>query len=92
MLVKRTGLCITFAMHVSHLCFAVFCRAKAAESSVTGALPAEKDIQLVALQDCNAQMLQVSLDKWTWLSQLNDVAQSIWLYSFCQCLVSVRFD
>lgn len=34
-------------------------RAKASASAEAEALPAEKDVQLGALQDCNAQMLQV---------------------------------
>lgn len=48
------------ALHVGHFarCTGVL-RAKASVPAEAEALPAEKDVQLGALQDCNAQMLQV---------------------------------
>lgn len=50
------------AQNISLVCH----RSKATVSTGAEALPAEKDIQLGALQDCNTQMLQVTPFKQIW--------------------------
>ena len=59
--------CYTYASWLKSLNISLVCnRSKASVSTGAEVLPAEKDIQLGALQDCNTQMLQVTPFRQTW--------------------------